>query len=467
VKLKEKIRSWRLKRRQSSETRKDQLAPLREFVYLDEVSVYSLLSSRRGAPISEFTSKESSSLNSQISSSLGANVHALSAQLGSQIQSTQGTETQVVRKSIIQSTFRELRNSEASNLVIKQPDGLSDLPLVSTVAELTALSLRPPGEALIIDVAEIQRGRVLEIEVELGTEALYEFSATLKSILEIFDENPLLGELVDRDSVKKAEAMGLLFDKLLVGLIPLEGRAVNYRIVNLDGKEFIVHRQLLANLPPGALAVRDLTVAAVAEASLFWKDIRRLLFSNARYTMLCRVGKEGLADGWTAVKLIDVLSQIVPNIGSDLEVLKQSLESNGSQPSLQPSNAVEPFDTAGIAFKAALIDYASRLAAHIGETCDEQSLVAAGLLTPEHCAQHAELDEQRAAFKKVTDHVLQLAGNSVEAGVQVDLRRSAMSAAGFTEGGTKFVAPALPSRSPIAAEMKARYLDTEVIAIYW
>ena len=58
---------WRWRRKRAS---KRQKAPLREFVYLDEVSVYSLIASRLGPIAAEFTEKQTASLQSETKSSL-------------------------------------------------------------------------------------------------------------------------------------------------------------------------------------------------------------------------------------------------------------------------------------------------------------------------------------------------------------------------------------------------------------
>lgn len=63
--LRERIRRWRRRRA----ARKERSTPLREFVYLDEVSVFSLLASRVGAIAAEFTATESTSLRNEVGTS--------------------------------------------------------------------------------------------------------------------------------------------------------------------------------------------------------------------------------------------------------------------------------------------------------------------------------------------------------------------------------------------------------------
>ena len=91
-----RFRVWLRQRRRKLALRKNK-GSLREFIYLDEVSVYSLNASRLGAIASEFTETEKASLNVGVQNSFGAGVD-----IGSQ----------VVRKSIVQTTFKEFYDNE-------------------------------------------------------------------------------------------------------------------------------------------------------------------------------------------------------------------------------------------------------------------------------------------------------------------------------------------------------------------
>src|SRR5690242_4475490 len=77
-------------------------ASLREFVYLDEVSVYSLLSSRQGALASDYTDTRSETSLSELSGAVSANSGVLKGDLSSKLSGTEVQTSQVVRKSTIQ-----------------------------------------------------------------------------------------------------------------------------------------------------------------------------------------------------------------------------------------------------------------------------------------------------------------------------------------------------------------------------
>lgn len=72
---------------------------LREFVYLDDVSVFSLIASQLGPVATEFTSTEAASLQGEISGTFGANIGIQKAEASSRLQTEQTQTSQVVRRS--------------------------------------------------------------------------------------------------------------------------------------------------------------------------------------------------------------------------------------------------------------------------------------------------------------------------------------------------------------------------------
>ena len=75
--------------------------PLREFVYLDEVSVYSLLASRKHGIATQFTESQTASLNSELGSSLNIGFAGLGSKLDGKTQSSQSQASQVIRKATV------------------------------------------------------------------------------------------------------------------------------------------------------------------------------------------------------------------------------------------------------------------------------------------------------------------------------------------------------------------------------
>ena len=153
----------------------------------------------------------------------------------------------------------------------------------------------------------------MEIEVELKAEDIFRVGAVVGTFLELFQEAPeLLGPDV-REQFREVLSVNAVLNKLLGDLVPVRGRAIDYVTVRAAGQDWVVHRQVLRQLSEDwATEAQALDVVAVAEASLFWKDIRRVLFAGSRYSLLCRIGRGGLHDDWTPVKLVDVVREFVP-----------------------------------------------------------------------------------------------------------------------------------------------------------
>ena len=80
-----RLLNW-LRRRKSRRPSEDSYSERREFVYLDEVSVLSILASRTGGIATEFTERQSTSLNSEVKSSLGVGLGGTKANLGAKMQ---------------------------------------------------------------------------------------------------------------------------------------------------------------------------------------------------------------------------------------------------------------------------------------------------------------------------------------------------------------------------------------------
>lgn len=127
-------RRWR-RRRWAAQTRG---SPLREFVYLDDMSVLSLLASRIGAVPTEYTDSESRALKAGISSKLGASAAVLKAEGGSNVEASRSAATQVIRMSSVQSAFKELLEYEEASLALQSPHGTPRPPRVRVPHDLVA-----------------------------------------------------------------------------------------------------------------------------------------------------------------------------------------------------------------------------------------------------------------------------------------------------------------------------------------
>ena len=108
-----RLSNW-CRRRKNRELHEDSYRERREFVYLDEVSVLSILASRTGRIATASTENQTSSQSSEVHGSLGVGLGGTKANLGTKMQTSQIEASQVSRQAIIQSSFKDLYDIERS-----------------------------------------------------------------------------------------------------------------------------------------------------------------------------------------------------------------------------------------------------------------------------------------------------------------------------------------------------------------
>lgn len=441
-------RHWRA-RRLARAARKRGGDRLREFVYLDEVSVFSLISSRLGSVATEFTATESSSLTAENAASTVGNAGLLKSEVRSRAEATRTSGTQVLRKATVQGTFRELYRHIKDDFALSLP--AAEHP-TQNLTDFDRTLADAVSAGVATHVAGLRRGELIELEVQLDAEAIFHVATLMETFLELFHEMP--DELAPgmRGQLGEAVAINAMMSKLLVGLVPLRGRAVDHAVVSTAGGEWVVDRRLLHALP-GA-DVRDLHVVAMAEAPLFWKDIRRVLFARSRYTMLCRVGQDGLHDDWNPVKLADLVRRFLPEVADQLREAQRGLVGSltSAVPALPPRSDEDRL-------REALLLYGSALAAHhdVQWNLADPAAAMAAVTGP-------AVEQRRPAFDIVAIQFARDAGVSTSPTVRAELRSEAMLTAGLGFG-----AGVASSEAAVQGPETehARILEAEVVAIYW
>lgn len=452
------LRQWRRKR-----AFKRQKGDLREFVYLDEVSVYSLIASRLGPIASEFTETQTVSLQSDAGSSLQANLGVAKGEVSARTGTSQTRGSQVLRRSIVQTQFKELYDYEKTSLVMCPVAGESGPPRVRTLKELANLTKAPVHDGWLVDPEKLTRGQLFETEVHLEAEPIFHVTTVVSTFLEMFEENPQLFEVDSLGGMEQIRAVDRVLAKLLVGLVPVRGQAVDYEIVGLDGKEWIVHRKLLSQLSPTELpSTQSLVVVGVAEQSLFWKDIRRILFSNVRFRVLGRMAQDGLQDSWTPVKLVHVLESVSPDVAQQIDTVGSMAFAAMSRTGTQGTRE----DRKRSLWSSALVRYAALLAEHYGHTCTEAELSEVGLPAKEHLSSLDTQAGRRDAFESIASFLLERFGIEREPLVVAQYRAAALVDAGLDLMGQP-LSLATPVSSDLTTPSRERFLDTEFVAIYW
>lgn len=457
------LRSWLSAHRRHRRIRaaKTDTAPLREFVYLDEISVYSLLASRQGALASEYTDVRTATAAAEVGSISSVTAGVLQEGQSSKIIGSDMQSVQVVRHSTIQAAFKELREGEDDKLAISPLPHDKPVPPINTWAEMSAVVDADTIAPWIIDPSRLTRGQLIEVEIELSADDVFKISSAVAAMVEIFKDNALALPPADREKLLEIAAINRVLDKLLVGLVPIYCRAVEYRVIQLDGKELIIHERLLRRLPENpAIRCCDLNLVGVTEQRLFWKDLRRVLFSGAQFRMMCRLNHGRLRSRWLPIKLVDVVGHIAPGLDRAVEQLGTTVF---TQVHMRNSSDSEMRRR----MREALISYAVSLAAEGGVVVDPASVKADGLPTDAHCGSYGSSAGRRAAFAAIEQYLRDSVALTIDPDSAVALRQASLVNAGIDSRGRALVANWAPPPPAMTGDSRRYLLDTEVVAIYW
>lgn len=417
---------------------------MREFVYLDEVSVFSLIASRLGPIATEFTENQRASLKAEVGT-VGSSLEAGS---------------QVLRKSTVQTSFKELYELEMDSFAFRPIEHQVMLPRIKNIQEAIATKDILIADGLLVDPENLRRGTLIEAEVQLEASDIFRVSSVLSTILEIIDENPAMFG-VETTNFSEGKAAGRVLDKLLVGLVPVSGVAVDYRVVVVDNKEWIAHRELLHSLTDSeSLQTLPLHIVGVAEQSQFWKDVRRVLFSNARFRVLCRLAQDGLKPSWTPVKLAHILDLVKPGLGDQIDTLGSVVLA-----SMVSASASDQSDDRRKLARDALVRYAILLGEHCKKEITINDLAAAGVPSEHDCDDFGTVEARRRAFNQVSKFLKERFELDFDPLLLAQYRTVAL-----VEAGLDLTGKPLPAKTGAAAateSMEKRFLDSEFVAIYW
>jgi hypothetical protein len=401
--------------------------PLREFVYLDEVSVYSLLASRSGPVPTDFTDTESESLQDEISGTLSLGVPGTKSEVRGRSETATSSSSQIVRKSSAQARFKQFLEAEQIDFVF------SAAPEASAAYNPTA----------------IQRGNLFEMQVELDADETFQISTTIASLF------------VDRAEVEQVLAFNRILERLLVGLVPIKAKAVDYVVVQHDGAPRIIQRSTLDSLPLAACAAEPLYVVGFTQQDLFWKDLRTVLFGHHRYVLTGRLAVSDIQTQWSPVKLAEVLRSFLPELADQLDEVGR-----GFGTAIRASVRSAEQSAHDSTLHDALIDFGMRITT-IPATTDELH----NLLADWHPPGDAEildgtLEQTRRAFASVVDLFRDRVGDAGIDDTQIARHRSDVIVEyGLPPAPARSVAPAAPHLEPEINN--GWYLETEVIALYW
>lgn len=452
------FRKWRARRRikaASEETKRT--LPLREFVYLDAVSLHSLLVSQNATIPSEISQAISRADEAELTGTVGTKVGSdvlggsAQAETTARYQTSNSNSMQSSRKAVIQTLFKELRELPLDFKLgtrDDEPEHLKDAAAITTTSDRRAVE----------PATGFTRGTLVEVEVTLAVDPVFKLGAMMTEWNAMADDLPgmfgsqgLLGFLRDTEPIMK------VLDRFLAGLIPIKATATNHVVAEVDGNEYVVHKAAINGLE---LKVCPLHIVGVTEHIGYWKDIRRVLFSGARFTVLGRIARDGLHEKWTPVKLADLFSEVAPDFVDQINAIRSpsAADADGAPQQVQQ----KALDEALGAYKDALTPAGAEWSIEAEDAL--QALKRQLVVGP------TDASAQRRAFDQVRDAVTKaFDAEQLSASADLKARQDARAKSGLE------LFPSLGiSLSPMAAEppskkdkLQERMLDAEVIAIYW
>lgn len=439
----------------------------REFVYLDEVSVTSLVAARHGSIAETFKNTHSETAGTEAMSQISTPATTLTPGLGlsSRMTSSKTTTQEVVRRAVVQGTFRSLRITDSDlKLSVEDQQARKRPGPATSETELVRKLRKLSRKRRAVRVSDLKRGDVVELRVELSADRTYQFTAAATSMVDMIKGRSSVFGISDSQLAEIAPMLDLL-PKMLVDLIPISARVTSHVHVTLGNESWLVDPAMIVPGSPLAALSDNISVAGVTELPLYWKDARRVLFDRSEYTVYARLARSGLDTTWSPVKIADVFDSISKEIGDQIRQLPlafdrmHNVRAEGGATSIS-----DVLKTHG------LIPFGHALARATGRELDDAVLEQAAHEAAKHITDIEKLGDvgaARAAFEKVVVAVessppLLLA--SIDRELVAELREPfqnlarRQAALATTEGAVEVSA---------GNDSNQKLLEVEFVAIYW
>jgi hypothetical protein len=290
--------------------RKAAMMEIREFVYLDEISVESLLASSDGEILVESTNTKSSSI--EVGGSGSADLFK-KASFAPSLKASRGKAVQELRKSVAQSAFARFRERNQTHFTIRPLDSMK--PRRKDPARLLALdrkTLRRLRQG--VPLSSLSRGDLLEIETNISAADSYKARTAMTAVTDVIEAYPSFLTIEQRDALKSARPLTELIDKLNGDAIPVIGEFSSLRINVLDGEPWLLQS---ARTPSNESS--SLLLESVVQPNWFWGDIGRTLFQNRRFRILCRVVSPDLRSTPGSSYVGTILRTIDPRLAETID----------------------------------------------------------------------------------------------------------------------------------------------------
>jgi len=429
-------------------------AALREFVYLDALSLHSLLVSQKSTIPENVSEAITRADEAELKASIAADAFVGKGEIAGRYQTSNSNSVQSSRKAIIQTLFKEFRDLPLDfklSAPETEPAATKNVESIGSGEESTAVW---KGE-------DLRRGDLVEVEVTLAVDPVFKLGAMMTEWTAMADEYPgMFGVNGTLGFLRDAQPIMKVLDRFLAGLIPVRATATNHVVVEIEGQQFVVRKSVVEGL---GLKTKPLRIVGVTEHLGYWRDVRRVLFSAGRFTMLCRIARDGIHDRWTPVKLADLFSEVAPDFVDQINAIKAPSATDAGTTSTKQGQHQ-------LALAEALSGYKDALVLQLGTAWPTDADAEFSTLLARLQAGTVSATTQRRAFDSVRTFVAdKLAVEVQDANADLAARSAARTSAGLELFPSLAVTPS-PEGSPSPKKpvgTDERMLDVEVIAIYW
>ena len=272
----------------------NQFDDLREFVYLDEISVRSLLASTgEGGIVAETVDEEMRRRRS--GSSAGGSVSAGPASVNAKVSEEsehQRTTVETRNYDLIQSKFTRLYKSD----VVEKKLLLDQIPKEYE-------SVDDPFSGLA--TSKLTRGDVVELRVNISANLLFRLYRTIDYFDDAFENQ------IDSDTEEILELIG----SSLGNHIPVVGKAVDYKVVEKEDEKTIKRSAELDS--DETEDAEDLEVVTLLNLNSLWADPIQTLFNNDQFVVYCRVEDVDI-DRWYPLKVTRAINSLSKQAAENL-----------------------------------------------------------------------------------------------------------------------------------------------------
>jgi hypothetical protein len=373
------------------------------------------------------------------------------AGVSSRFQTTNSSTIQTSRKATVQSWFRDFRAITGLRLI-------EVAEAQKPAADLNTL-LTTTDKSLLVADEDLRRGELVEFRVRLSADPVYRLNTMVTEFTGMAEDFPDMFAAGNAyASLQQVQPVNKILERLLAGLIPIRATAVDYSVITIKGVKYVAHNDLIRDLK---VKCDPLQVVGLTEHLAYWKDLRRVLFSDAEFTLLGRVSRPGLHSSWTPVKLADMFHDLVPDLVNQINAAGRIPPASTETATNEGRNSAKLGKALELYVEAFLVATDRTL------TPQERSELASEIATLS--GRSGSASDQRSAFALTNDRLKELTGAKVKSKRDLELREQARAASGLS------LFPSLGSNVLVAssadtAEPKVEpedLVDLEIIAIYW